>query len=107
MRIALLGQQKFGKAAFDAFVERGDTIAGVFCAPDKPGTSPDPIKIAAASRRVPVHQLPSLRSENARETLRGLKADLAVMAYVLQFVPQEFTAIPVHGTIQFHPSLLP
>ena len=29
------------------------------------------------------------------------------MAYVLQFAPEEFTAIPRHGTIQFHPSLLP
>ncbi len=29
------------------------------------------------------------------------------MAYVVQFVPQDFTAIPRHGTIQFHPSLLP
>ena len=29
------------------------------------------------------------------------------MAYVLQFAPQEFTAIPRHGMIQFHPSLLP
>ena len=29
------------------------------------------------------------------------------MAYVLQFAPQEFTTIPRHGMIQFHPSLLP
>ena len=29
------------------------------------------------------------------------------MAFVLQFAPQEFVSIPKHGTIQFHPSLLP
>jgi methionyl-tRNA formyltransferase len=29
------------------------------------------------------------------------------MAYVLQFVPQSLTGIPQHGTIQYHPSLLP
>jgi methionyl-tRNA formyltransferase len=29
------------------------------------------------------------------------------MAYVLQFAPQEFIAIPRHGMIQYHPSLLP
>jgi methionyl-tRNA formyltransferase len=29
------------------------------------------------------------------------------MAYVLQFAPQSFVNIPSHGTIQFHPSLLP
>jgi methionyl-tRNA formyltransferase len=29
------------------------------------------------------------------------------MAFVLQFAPQEFVNIPKHGTIQYHPSLLP
>ena len=29
------------------------------------------------------------------------------MAFVLQFAPQEFVSIPKHGTIQYHPSLLP
>ena len=29
------------------------------------------------------------------------------MAFVLQFAPQEFVNIPEHGTIQYHPSLLP
>ena len=29
------------------------------------------------------------------------------MAYVLQFAPQSFVNIPKHGTIQYHPSLLP
>jgi methionyl-tRNA formyltransferase len=36
-----------------------------------------------------------------------MAVDLGVMAYVLQFAPQELTSIPVHGTIQYHPSLLP
>jgi methionyl-tRNA formyltransferase len=29
------------------------------------------------------------------------------MAYVLQFAPQAFVNVPRHGTIQYHPSLLP
>jgi methionyl-tRNA formyltransferase len=29
------------------------------------------------------------------------------MAFVLQFAPQEFVTLPKHGTLQFHPSLLP
>ena len=35
------------------------------------------------------------------------KVELGVMAYVLQFAPQDFVNIPEHGTIQYHPSLLP
>ncbi len=107
MRIAIIGQQKFGKAVLDAFIERGDTVAGVFCTPEKPGTPPDPLRAAAEERGVRLFQLPSLKGEEALHALRGLNVDLGIMAYVLQFAPEGFTAIPRHGTIQFHPSLLP
>ncbi len=107
MRIAIVGQSDFGKAALEAFLQRGDSIAGVFCAPEKPGAAPDPLRLAAEQLRIPVHQLKSLKTEEARQALRALDTDLGVMAYVLQFVPQEFATIPRHGMIQYHPSLLP
>jgi methionyl-tRNA formyltransferase len=107
MRIAIIGQQDFGKAALEAFIARGDTVAGVFCAPEKPGARPDPLRVAAQDRKLPLYQLPSLKTDEARETLRSLNVELGVMAYVLQFVPQEFAAVPRHGMIQYHPSLLP
>lgn len=107
MRIAIIGQQKFGKAVLDAFIERGDGVAGVFCTPEKPGTAPDPLRLGAEERGIRVFQLASLKAGEALEALRSLEVDLGVMAYVLQFVPQEFTAIPRHGMIQYHPSLLP
>ena len=107
MRIALFGQQKFGKAVLDAFLERGHVIAGVFCAPDEPGGVPDPVKAAAESHGIPVYQFASLKSDTARDSLRGLAVDLGVMAYVLQFVPDTLAAVPAQGMIQYHPSLLP
>jgi len=33
MRLAIVGLQAFGKAALEAFLERGDDVAGVFAAP--------------------------------------------------------------------------
>src|SRR5450631_2161654 len=99
MRIAIIGQQDFGKAALEAFIARGDTVAGVFCAPEKPGARPDPLRVAAQDRKLPLYQLPSLKTDEARETLRSLNVELGVMAYVLQFVPQEFAAVPRHGMI--------
>jgi methionyl-tRNA formyltransferase len=39
--------------------------------------------------------------------MKDAGADLGIMAFVLQFAPQDFVKIPKHGTIQFHPSLLP
>jgi len=107
MRIAIIGQQKFGKAVLEAVIDRGDTVAGVFCAPEKPGSAPDPLRLAAEERGIRLFQLPSLKAPEAIRALRDLNVEIGVMAYVLQFAPEEFTAIPRHGMIQFHPSLLP
>ncbi len=107
MKIAIIGQQDYGKAVLEAFLARGDTVAGVFCAPEKPGAKVDPLRQAAVDKGLKVFQLPSLKSAEACEALKALDVELGVMAYVLQFAPQEFVNIPKHGTIQYHPSLLP
>ena len=105
MRIAIIGQQDFGKATLEAFLARGDEVSAVFCAPEK--GRPDPLRVAAEERSVRVHQLAKLTDPAALDAMREAKADVGVMAYVTQFVPQEFCNIPKFGTIQFHPSLLP
>jgi methionyl-tRNA formyltransferase len=107
MRIVIVGQQAFGKAVLEAFIARGDEVAGVFAAPERPGTRPDPLVVAAQERALTVHRFARYSSEEAQRALADLKADLGVMAYVLLFAPPEFCAIPRHGMIQFHPSLLP
>jgi methionyl-tRNA formyltransferase len=107
MKIAIIGQQDFGKAVLEAFLARGDEVAGVFCAPEKEGAKADVLKVAAEEKGVRVFQFPSLRNKEPHDALRSLGADLGVMAYVLQFAPQEFVNIPKKGTIQYHPSLLP
>jgi methionyl-tRNA formyltransferase len=107
VRVAIIGQQDFGKSVLEAMLARGDTVAGVFCAPEKPGERADPLRSAAEQQHIPVYQLPSLKTPEALEALRGLEVELGVMAYVLQFVPQSFAKVPQHGMIQYHPSLLP
>jgi methionyl-tRNA formyltransferase len=107
MKIAIIGQQDFGKAVLEAFLARGDEIVGVFCAPEKEGARPDVLKVAAQEKGLKVLQFKSLKSPEATAEMQKLGADIGVMAFVLQFAPQEFVAIPKHGTIQYHPSLLP
>jgi methionyl-tRNA formyltransferase len=107
MRIAIVGQQAFGKAALEAFLERRDDVAGVFVAPEAPGARPDPLRQAATERGIRTFQFKSLGSPEALGALKDLNVELGVMAYVTQFAPQSFVAIPKHGMIQFHPSLLP
>ena len=107
MKIAIVGQQDFGKAVLEAFLARGDSVAGVFCAPEKEGAKPDPLKVAAQEKGLKLFQFPSLKGAEATEAMKGLAVDIGIMAYVLQFAPQEFVKLPKHGTIQYHPSLLP
>jgi len=107
MKIAIIGQQDFGKAVLEAFAARGDQVAAVFCAPEKEGARPDPLRLAAAERGVRVFQFASLKTGEARDAMATLGVDIGIMAYVLQFAPQDFVSIPKHGTIQYHPSLLP
>jgi methionyl-tRNA formyltransferase len=107
VRIAIIGQQDFGKAVLEAFLGRGDRVVAVFCAPEKAGAKPDPLRLGAEQANIPLYQPTSFRSEEAHHALRVLDVDLGVMAYVLQFVPQDFVNIPRFGMIQYHPSLLP
>ena len=107
MKIAIIGQQDFGKSVLDALVARGDDIVGVFCAPEKEGAKPDPMRLAAEAHGLRALQFPSLKTPEATAAMRAINADIGIMAFVLQFAPQEFVNIPKHGTIQYHPSLLP
>jgi methionyl-tRNA formyltransferase len=54
-----------------------------------------------------VYQPASYRKPDVWEEFRALKPDLQVMAFVTLFVPEEFLNTPTHGSIQYHPSLLP
>src|SRR5580704_7674981 len=107
MRVVIVGQQAFGKAVMEKFLERGDEIAGVFAAPEKPGARPDPLVTAAEERKFKVFRFAKYSEPEAQDALKALDADLGVMAYVLLFAPPAFCAIPKRGMIQFHPSLLP
>jgi len=107
MKIAIIGQQDFGKAVLEAFLARGDKVAAVFCAPEKEGARADALRATAQEHGIKVHQFKSLRAPEALAAMREAEVDIGIMAFVLQFAPQELVKIPRHGTIQYHPSLLP
>jgi methionyl-tRNA formyltransferase len=107
MKIAIVGQQDFGKAVLEAFLARGDQVSAVFCAPEKEGARPDALRVAAQEKGLKLHQFKSLKAPEAAQAMKEAGADIGIMAFVLQFAPQEFVKIPKHGTIQYHPSLLP
>ena len=107
MRIVVHGQQAFGKAVLEALIKRGENVVAVYGAPEKPGQKADALKEAALAAKLPIYQPASYRKPEVWEEFRALKPDLQVMAFVTLFVPEEFLNIPTHGSIQYHPSLLP
>ena len=107
MKIAIVGQQDFGKAVLEAFLARGDQVAAVFCAPEKEGARPDALRAAAQEKGLKLHQFKSLKAPEAAQAMKDAGAEIGIMAFVLQFAPQEFVNTPKRGTLQFHPSLLP
>ena len=107
MRIVVHGQQAFGKSVLEALIKRGENVVAVYVAPEKPGQKADPLKEAAIAAKLPVYQPASYRKQEVWDEFRALKPDLQVMAFVTLFVPEEFLNIPTHGSIQYHPSLLP
>jgi methionyl-tRNA formyltransferase len=107
MRIVVHGQQAFGKAVLEALIKRGENVIAVYVAPEKPGAKADPLKEAALAAKLPVYQPASYKNPKVWEEFKALKPDLQVMAFVTLFVPEDFLNIPTHGSIQYHPSLLP
>jgi len=107
MRIVVHGQQAFGKAVLEALIKRGDEVVAAYVAPEKEGAKADPLKEAALAAKLAIYQPVSYRKPEVWEEFRALNPDLQVMAFVTLFVPEEFLNIPTHGSIQYHPSLLP
>src|SRR5262245_53363170 len=106
MRILLVGQAAFAEQVLAGLETAGHRVVGVVCPPDR-GDKPDPVKAAAVASGIAVSQFPSLKTPAAREAFAAADADLAVLAYVTQIVPEALLQLPRHASICFHPSLLP
>ncbi len=108
MKIIVMGQQAFGKAALEKILTDGDDeVVAVYCAPDKPNRPIDPLKETALEKGISVFQPANFEDADTLAQMKSLNADLMIMAYVTLFVPEDARDIPRMGSICFHPSLLP
>ena len=104
----IIGQSAFGRSVIEAIADAGkDEIVGAFPPADREGRPLDPVKEGALERSIPVHQHGKYRSEESIAAFKALDADLCVMAFVTDIVPDDMIEAPKLGTIQYHPSLLP
>ena len=108
MRLIVMGQQAFGKDALAKLLEAGtDEVVAVYCEPDKEGKPVDPIKEFALEKGLQVLQPAHFKDQATIDELAAFDADLMVMAFVNVFVPEAARDTLKHGSICFHPSLLP
>jgi methionyl-tRNA formyltransferase len=107
MRIILIGQAAFAEKVLEGMHAAGHEVAAVYCPPERAGGKPDPLKVRAEQLGIACRQHRSLRGPEVEREFTELSADLAVLAYVTQIVPQAIIDRPRLGSICFHPSLLP
>lgn len=112
LRIIFMGSPDFAVPALDILNQSHHTIVGVVTQPDKArgrGQKIKPIaikKYAIENQISPVLQPLKLKEIEFINELRQLQADLFVVV-AFRILPQEVFNIPVLGTINLHPSLLP
>jgi methionyl-tRNA formyltransferase len=102
-----MGQAAFAEKTLDKLLSKGEEVSAVYCPPDPPNGKFDPVKQKALQLGISVRQHKSLKAPEVRDEFRALNADLAILAYVTQIVPQQVFSAPRLGSICFHPSLLP
>lgn len=101
------------RALCEQAADRGWEVVAVVTQPDRPAgrgkkVVASPVKQYALTQGLPILQPTSLRKEPAAvEALRALAPDLFVVAAYGQILRKEVLALPTHGPINVHASLLP
>lgn len=88
-----------------------EVVAVVTAAPKPAGRNgelrPTPLAVLAEAQHIPVLTPVSLRDEGALAELRATEPDLIVLADYGRLIPAFVLALPRHGALNLHPSLLP
>ncbi len=113
MRVAFFGTPDFAVPSLEALTGEGFDVLAVVTQPDRPrGRSrsqlePPPVKLSAQAEDIPVLQ-PERPTEPAFVArLRELAPDVGVVVAYGHILKPELLAIPKHGMVNVHPSLLP
>lgn len=112
MKIVFMGTPDFAVGTLDALIAEGYDIAAVFTQPDKPQgrklvMTPPPVKVRAEQAGIPVFQPRTLRDGEAKEILKKIEPDLAVVVAYGKILPPDILSLPKKGCMNVHASLLP
>uniref|UniRef100_A0A8D3E7Q4 10-formyltetrahydrofolate dehydrogenase n=2 Tax=Scophthalmus maximus TaxID=52904 RepID=A0A8D3E7Q4_SCOMX len=111
LKLAIIGQSQFGQEVYSSLRKQGHRVVGVFTVPDKDGKA-DPLAVVAEKDGTPVFKFPRWRVKGKPipevvEAYKAVGAELNVMPFCSQFIPMNIIDNPRHGSIIYHPSILP
>jgi methionyl-tRNA formyltransferase len=115
MRVVMLGTGVFAEPTFESLLTRPGLVAGLVTQPDRAagqerGSTRQTgrgMKTIALEHGLPVYQPESINTPEGGDILRGLAPNLLVVAAYGQILMDFILAIPRHGGINVHASLLP
>ncbi len=114
IRTVFMGTPEIAVPSLQALLDHPDFhVVGVVTQPDRKAgrgrkLTPPPVKEAALAAGIPVILQPKrLHEPNAFETLAALQPDLIVVTAYGQILRPNVLALPKHGCVNVHASLLP
>ena len=113
MRLLFCGTPAFAVPTLEHLLARSEfNVLGVISQPDRPRgrghqLSVSPVKDVALTAHLPVHQPEKMRAPEVQQLLEALAPDVIVIIAYGQIIPARLLAVPKHGWINLHASLLP
>ena len=112
LRVAFFGTPQFAVPTLEKLIHSRHTVCGVVTQPDRPRgrgqqVSDSPVKARALSHGLPLLQPTRLKDSAFADALRAWRPDIGVVAAYGKLIPDDILAVPPHGMINVHASLLP
>lgn len=112
MKVVFAGTPQFAATALQAIIGAGHRVELVLTQPDRPGgrgllLRPPPVKELARAQGIDVLQPATLRDDAVQARLREVGAEAMVVAAYGLILPRAILALPRHGCLNIHASLLP
>lgn len=113
MRLVFWGTSSFAVPALRALLGEGFDVVGVVTQPDRAvGRSrstlvSSPVKGVALEEEIPLFQPETPSDESFLAELRALRPELSIVVSYGHILKRSLIALPTHGTINVHASLLP
>ncbi|MGR5237346.1 methionyl-tRNA formyltransferase [Vibrio alfacsensis] len=112
LRIVFAGTPDFAARHLAALLSSEHEVVAVYTQPDRPAgrgkkLTASPVKTIALEHDIPVYQPENFKSDEAKQALADLNADIMVVVAYGLLLPQAVLDTPKLGCINVHGSILP